>query len=108
MNETILGKITRVHFGVSEGRFGLILTLAGSWGVVVTEQCWDPTITPPSEHARWNLQDQNNELAKICRKVSQLLADAKVDDVSKLQNKPVEFTSEGGIIKSWRILTEVL
>lgn len=108
MNETILGKITEVSFGVNDGRFGLLLTLSGSWSVMTTEQAWDPETVPPAEYAKWTIADQDAELAKICRKISKLLNEAKVSEVSQLLNIPIEFTSKGGILDSWRILTEVL
>jgi hypothetical protein len=47
----------------------------------------------------------------MCRKVSQLLKDAKVDSVDQLLGKPIEaeFDQGGcGQLKDWRILKEVL
>lgn len=41
--------------------------------------------------------------------ISKLLADAKVDDVTKLAGKPIELTiNKHNSLESWRILTEVL
>jgi len=108
MNDTILGKISAVNFGVDEGRIGLRLTLEGSWCVMTSHQVWDPTVTPPGEYSKWTIEDQDKELASMMRKVSKLLNDAKVSDIRELLGKPVEFTSEDGMLKSWRILTEVL
>lgn len=109
MTETLLGKITDVHFGVKEGRIGLSLTLmSGSSGINTSHQVWDPTETPPSEYARWTLDDQDKELASMMRKVSKLLNDTKVSDVKNLLNTPVEFTIKDNMLASWRILTEVL
>jgi hypothetical protein len=42
------------------------------------------------------------------RYVSSLLKDAKVNSVDQLKGKPVEVTFDGNMLKSWRILTEVL
>ena len=107
-NETILGKITYVHFGVTDGRFGLTLTLSGSWSAQTSDVVWDPVETPPVEHARWTVEDQDKALAEMLRRVSKLLNDAKVSDVKNLLGKPVEFTSKDGMLNTWRILTEVL
>lgn len=108
MNETILGKISEVHFGVYEGKFGLRLTLSGSWSVMTSLTVWDPVETTPSEHSKWDLKGQDEALATMCRDVSKLLNDAKVKEVTDLLNIPIEFTSKNGMLDSWRILTEVL
>ena len=108
MNETILGKISSVHFGKRDGRLGLSFTLSGSWSVQTSYVCWDPEDTKVTEHTRWTEEDRNKELSNIMRKISELLKQAKVDTVDELLNIPVEFTAEKGILTSWRILEEVL
>ena len=109
MTEKLLGKISKVHFGVYEGRFGIRITFSmGSSGVIATYLAWDPTVTPPSEFAKWTLEDQDKELALIARRVSKILDDAKVNEVYELQGKPVEVTLDGNKLEDWRILTEVL
>ncbi len=41
-------------------------------------------------------------------RIIELLNQAKVDDVSKLKGKPVEIELDGNLLKSWRLLTEVI
>ena len=49
------------------------------------------------------------ELAQLMRYISKLLSEAKVEDITKLADKPIEVTiDEFNSLKSWRILTEVL
>ena len=108
MNETILGKISSVEFGLREGRFGLWLTLSGSWSVQTEYACWDPETNIPGEHHKWNNDDLDKEIASIMRKISELLNKAKVNNVNDLLNIPVEFTSKNNMLDTWRILEEVL
>ena len=44
----------------------------------------------------------------IGTKRNSLLNEAKVDDIKNLKGVPVEATFDGTLLKSWRILTEVL
>ncbi len=109
MTETNLGKISKVYFGKRDGRIGLWLTLSGNWCVDTSYDCWDPEeITPDNENYKWTEKDREEIMIKIMRTISELLKKAKVNDVNDLLNKPIEFTSEKGLLKSWRILEEVL
>lgn len=108
MNDTILGKISNVQFGIRDGRFGLWLILEGTWGTQTEHTTWDPETVEVTEHTKWTEFDRDIELSKIMHKISKLLNEAKIDDIYKLKNIPVEFTSENGRLKDWRILTEVL
>lgn len=108
-----LGKIESVTFGrggYQDAMFGLAVTLTmkGSGVNDFVGGAWDPATMPRSERAQWTEEDRSNELVEMCRKVSKLLSDANVDDVTKLVGKPVEVTFEGSLLKSWRILTEVI
>lgn len=112
MIEKYLGKIDSVQFGrggYQDAMFGIQLSFSfdGS-GISDFKGTWDPATMECSEYAKWSELDRDEHLAKMCRFVSQLLADAKVDDVTKLKGKPVEVTLESNTLKSWRILTEVL
>ena len=108
MNETILGKISSVEFGLSEGRFGLWLTLSGSSSVQTSYVCWDPETNIPGKYHKWNNDDLDKEMASIMRKISEMLNKAKVNNVNDLLNIPVEFTFKNSKLDSWRILEEVL
>lgn len=81
-----LGKISRVRLGLHpevDDKVGLDMTFSFGWCV----DAWVP------------LEDAN--LAK-------LLQDAKRRTVVDLVNTPVEVVIERGMLKSWRVLTEVL
>lgn len=70
---------------------------------------WDPEQIKVTQYTKWTESERDALLAKLMRYISKLLADAKVDDVSKLVGKPIELTiNEHNSLESWRILTEVL
>jgi hypothetical protein len=110
--EKKLGKIESVSFGLGGyqgAMLGLHVTLGnGSWGVGDTRANWDSEQIECSDHSKWTEEDRDGWYAEIMRYVSSLLKDAKVDSVDQLKGKPVEVTLDGNMLKSWRILTEVL
>lgn len=108
MAKVVLGKLTNVYFGIREGRIGLFYTLSGTLSCQGHECCWDPEQCEVTEYTQWTEEERDKELVIIMRKMSSLLADAKVDDISKLNNIPVEITFKGNMLDSWRILKEVL
>lgn len=108
MNETVLGKLTNVTFGLNDGRIGLFYTLSGASCSSSSNCCWDPEQVTVDNYTSWTEADRDKQLAEIMRKVSKLLAQAKVNDVSQLNGIPVEFTFENNMLSNWRILTEVL
>ena len=109
MDKTELAKIISVEFGwggYQDAQIGLSLTFEGDGtGCQTFIGCW---CAPPSEHAKWNENDQTKELGKTARLIRDTLTDAKVQSVSQLLGKPVELTYEGNLLQSWRILTEVI
>lgn len=110
--ETKLGKISKVEFGLcgcQECELGLwvCLDMKGS-GVQDTKAVWDANKIKHTDSCKWTEESRNNDYAEIMRYVSDLLAAAKVDSVSKLKDIPVEVKFEGMQLKSWRILSEVL
>ena len=114
--ETLHGKIKSVSFGRGgyQGcQFGLWLSCGGDgWGASADckEAVWDYSFhsDPVKSGCQWTEDDRTSRVAKLCRKVSELLNEAKVDSVEKLKGKPVEVVFNGGGLHSWRILTEVL
>lgn len=108
-----LGKITAVRFGrggYQDCYIGLSLTFGGDgWGVgTFISGHWDPCLMKRSEHAKWTEAERTAMQAELVVKISELLRDAKVNDVTKLLNIPVELTFDGAMLKDWRILKEVL
>jgi hypothetical protein len=112
MTEKILGKISKVHFGIGgyqDAMLGIHFSFSSSsTGVSTTRAYWDANMIEVSTHAKWTEEDRRKEYANIMYYVSDLLKDAKVQDVMQLVGKPVELTVEFNTLKSWRILTEVI
>ncbi len=107
-DEIMLGKISKIKFGKDDGRFGLWITLSGPWSVMSQYTCWDPEEIKITEYTHWNETDRDDQMIKIMRKVSELLNNAKVSNITELKNIPVEITLKNGKLDTWRILTEVL
>lgn len=61
-----------------------------------------------SERCQWTEESRSKSLDEICRRLSKILNEAKVTDVSNLVGIPVEVTLDGNSFKDFRILTEVL
>jgi len=108
MNGTVLGKLTNVFFGTREDRFGLFFTLTGTSCCSSSWACWDPEKVKVSEYTKWSEDSRDKEMVKLMRKIAKLLDDAKVSNIEKLNNIPVQFTFNKGILEDWRVLTEVL
>ena len=111
MIEKHIGKIERVSFGYGgyqDAQFGISVTLSsGCLAVGDFKGTWSLDIEH-TEHCKWTEADRDKQYAELCRFVNRLMKDAKVKSVEKLKDVPVEWTSEGNTLKSWRILTEVL
>ena len=111
MQGIFLGKIQSIKFGLDGSRIGLFYTLEFNLcsEVQSSDTVWDPEQVKVTQHTNWTEADRNKELAELMRYISKLLADAKVDDITKLAGKPIKLViNEHNSLKSWRILTEVL
>ena len=110
--EKRLGKIILARFGhggYQDSCIGIHFTLGGDgWGVQDSKSAWDPQIIEWRDDMNWTESDRDKEFVDIMRYVSKLLAEAKVDEISKLSGVPVEVCFNGNLLKSWRILTEVI
>ena len=108
---TELGKISAVHFGhcgYNDAELGIGFTLSGdSIGVQDSRGFWDVGMIK-SEGAEWNEAYRDDRYAKIMRYLSGLLKDAKVHTVADLKGIPVEMKFDGNLLKSWRMLKEVI
>lgn len=106
-----IGKITEVRFGFgryNDAMFGVSFCLAssdGGWGVQSFNGTWS---FPPSENAKWTVEAQTALWGEMIRYLVDLMIQAKVLEISKLKGIPVEATFEDRVLKSFRILTEVL
>src|SRR4051812_27470966 len=104
-----LGYIRTVAYGFGgyQGvQFGISFGLGNdSWGV---GDFWGAWGMKPDSHHQWTEQDQIQTLGIVALRIRDLLKAAKAETVDELQNKPVEVEFDGNVLKSWRILTEVL
>lgn len=109
---TRLGKIESLtfgHGGYQDACIGLNVVLSGeAWGVGSGKTAWDANIIKHTDRCEWTEESRDKQYAEIVRYVSDLLAQARVCSVDQLQGKPVEATFDGPMLKSWRILTEVM
>lgn len=109
MTEKLLGKIEKVYFGdggYQGAQFGLTLCfyMSGSGITAFVNGGWKER----PESAQWTEQDRAIQQSNLCMKIIEILKKAKVDDVYKLKNIPVEVIVENGCLISWRVLEEVL
>jgi hypothetical protein len=103
-----LGKITVAEFGYGgydDAMIGLTFCFVGEYGTTDFFGTW---AMPPSKSAAWSVADQRNHFADAVEKLNEILRLAKKKHVGQLVGVPVEVTSQGGLLKSWRVLTEVL
>ena len=109
--EIKLGKIREVtmgHGGYQDAAFGFTFQLGGDgWGVHDFWGAW-PFSFKRSEYAKWTDDDRQNENLQAYKKIQELMEAAKVNDLNQLKNIPIETTFDGNLLKSWRILKEVL
>ena len=111
MTEKKIGKIQSVkfgHCGYQDSCIGIDFSFGSDkdcWGVC---QNWGDWCFERSEHAKWTEESRIKNLGEMCMKIAKLLEEAKVDDIAELKGVPVEVTFAGNVIKSWRILTEVI
>lgn len=112
MTEKRLGKIEKAYFGISgyqDCMIGLHLTLsADGWCMNTNYSAWDSERIECSPHAKWTEEDRSEQYDEIMRKISKLMADAKVDTIQKLVGIPIEVEVENMTFVGFRVLTEVL
>lgn len=105
-----LGIIQEVRCGLGgyqDAMIGYGFTLSGSGWVVRTP--WEGVrASERSERAQWTESDRIANLGAAMIELAAILNDAKVLDISDLKGKPIEAAFEDGVLKSWRILKEVL
>lgn len=108
-----LGKIISIKFGLvgyQNAQFGLSVTLGNKdWGVTAEKCYWDYNVIKCDEHCKWSDDDREKANDSLIRFISDLLRDAKVDSLAKLQGKPVEVIfNNKNALKEWSILTECI
>lgn len=109
----VLGKIQKVSFGIggyNDSMLGISFHLSSGLGNVIdsARMAYDPSIIKVNERTKWSESDRDKQLSDIMRFISDILNQAKVDNINDLVGKPVEIEFDGMMLLSWRILTEVL
>lgn len=106
---TELGSIQKIAFGFGgyqDAMLGINFLLGGkSWSAGDFKGAWGVDWT---ERCKWTEQDRQVDLGKACMLLRDLLVAAKVQTMDQLQGKPIEATFDGNLLKSWRILEEVI
>ena len=109
MSEKKLGRIKRAEFGAGGYQdvcIGITFELGGDgWGV---GDFWGTWATERSLFTKWTEAERIEQLGKMVMRISALLGDAKKTEVSRLAGVPVEVEFNGNVLKSWRVLKEVL
>lgn len=108
MLEKHLGKIKSATLGFDEWRFGFQFTLSfgGGYGCVDSRK-WIHT-EEPAEHSRWTNEDRIRSGGTQLISIMEIMKQAKARTFYELVDTPVEVTLEDGVLKSWRVLEEVL
>jgi hypothetical protein len=102
-----LGKIESATLRIEEWRFEFIFTLKfGGYGCVDGKR-WIH-VDAATEHCKWKEEDRRKAAAEHLIDVCELMKTAKVREFSDLVGVPIEVIMEDGVLKSWRVLEEVL
>jgi hypothetical protein len=105
-----LGKIAAVRFGAGgyqDAMFGLTVTMSfngGGTGCCDFKGQW----AERSPSANYTEQEWREGFLDQMLAVKKIMDDAKVDEINKLVGTPIEAEFDGVMLKSWRVLTEVL
>jgi hypothetical protein len=107
-----LGRIEKVSFGYGgyqDAMFGItfVLSFGGGMGVADFKGAWSEDIKV-GEHTKWSEEDRTRQNDETVRFINRIMREAKVTELNRLTGVPIEVTSEGMTLKSWRVLTEVL
>ena len=109
MIEKVLGKITHATFGFGgyqDCQFGFSVSLEGeSTGCSDFKGFWGHE---PLKGAKWDGGDRAGYWNDMLLELRDILEDANAYTVDQLVGKPVEIVYEDRMLKSWRILKEVL
>lgn len=109
MTRTELGRIQKASFGwggYQDVMIGLSITLGGkAWGVSDFKGTWG---TDRTERTEWSEEDRLRQLGEACMFLKDLLQKTKKQSVEELVGTPIEATFDGNMLKSWRVLEEVL
>ena len=109
--EKRIGKINSISLGYGgyqDAQFGLSVdfTSKNGWGVSDFKGCW--STDTKSKGCKWTEKDRDASFAETMRLINKLLSESNKKSLDQLKGTPVEVTFDGNMLKSWRILTEVI
>lgn len=100
-----LGKILKWETGFHDYGFGVVYTLGGeSWGVSSSQIF----AAKYEDRFRYSREEWEQNVIQYALFERDTLLSAKKQRVEQLVGTPVEVIFEGNLLKSWRVLTEVL
>lgn len=107
-----LGKIANVSIGTGgyqDAMFGVSFSLSFDGGSSVSDFWggWGPGIKHTAS-CKWTDAERLSSITDAFWKLANLMRDAKVIDAAKLAGVPIEVEVDGNLLKSWRVLKEVL
>ena len=106
-----LGKIKSISIGYGgyqDCQFGVFIELGGKgWGVGDCRAYWGRAIQWNKE-CKWTEEDRAQAFGEALAWLDDLIIQAKKRNATELVGIPVEVTFDGNMLKSWRILTEVI
>jgi hypothetical protein len=112
MTGKVLGKIESVKFGLTgynDDEFGICFKLSGGgYGVQTNTSFWDYNQVKRDKECQWTEEDRAKRFVEIVKYISNLLEDAGVNTIDRLKNIPIEMEFKENLLKSFRILKEVL
>jgi hypothetical protein len=109
--EKRIGKIKSIKYGFggyNDACLGLNVTLGSDkdcWGVSDFKGAW---AVERDAYCKWTEEDRDKVFSETSRLILKLLKDAKVDNIEQLKGVPIEAVFVDGVLKDWRILTEVI
>lgn len=112
--ETKLGKITKAKLGTGgyqDAMFGftIVISIPLGEGLGTSDYCdFKGNWTSRSERADYSVEQWHDAHGETYAWLRQIMADAKVDDFTKLVGIPISAQLESTVLKEWRVLTEVL
>lgn len=111
-----LGRINSIKLGTGgyqDAQFGLSVGLEGvglegiGWATGDFKGFWSLDITI-DKYTHWTEVDRSKGFSDTMRFINNLLREAKKTEINQLVGVPVEVTFDGMMLRSWRVLTEVL
>jgi hypothetical protein len=107
---TRLGRITSAEFGTTvDNKIGITLHVAGEgWGIFIADVTYNYAALKDKETPTWETESRRIECETIIDTISFILRDAKKTTLDQLVGVPIEATTTGSTLNTWRVLQEVL